>query len=141
MLIALGVKPIENRTWKTEYRGRFYIHASQKPVPFNGMLNGMNFTQDQLRDVYAMKLPERYPDHMSKYINSAIIGEVNIIDCVLDHPSVWAEHVATVIRKVNGESLVVDVPVWNWVLENPVLYDQPIENVKGKLSLWEFNHE
>ena len=29
-------------------------------------------------------------------------------------------------------------PIWNWVLANPVLYDTPILNVKGKLSFWEF---
>ena len=138
MLIALGVKPIENRTWKTDFRGRIHIHTSQKPVPFNGMLNGMRFTQEQLRDVYAMKLPERYPDHMSKYLNSAIIGEVDIIDCVQNHPSVWAEHFATKLRKIEGEMIPVNVPVWNWVLANPVLYNKPIENVKGALSFWEY---
>ena len=138
MLITLGIKPIENRTWRTDFRGRIHIHASQKPVPFNGMQNGMRFTHEQLRDVYAMKLPERYADHMSKYINSAIIGEVDIIDCVLGHESVWAEHTAMVMRKIKGESKETEVPVWNWVLANPVLYDHPIENVKGALSLWEY---
>lgn len=29
-LIAQGIKDIENRTWKTSYRGRIYIHASGK---------------------------------------------------------------------------------------------------------------
>ena len=29
--------------------------------------------------------------------------------------------------------------VWNWVLVNPVLYEKPINNVKGKLSFWEFD--
>jgi len=26
-LIALGIKPIENRNWKTHFRGRVYIHV------------------------------------------------------------------------------------------------------------------
>ena len=29
-LIARGVKTVENRTWATNFRGRFYIHASAK---------------------------------------------------------------------------------------------------------------
>ena len=29
-------------------------------------------------------------------------------------------------------------PIYNWVLANPVLYEKPILNVKGKLSFWEF---
>lgn len=28
--------------------------------------------------------------------------------------------------------------VWNLVLANPVLFDKPILNVKGKLSFWDF---
>jgi hypothetical protein len=28
--IAHGIKDIENRTWKTHFRGRIYIHASAK---------------------------------------------------------------------------------------------------------------
>lgn len=138
MLIALGVKDIENRTWKTNYRGRIYIHAAAKPVPFNGMLNGMSFTQQQLKEVFNMNLPERYPDHMSKYPNACIIGEVDIVDCVQNHSSVWAEHTALVIRKIKGEAIEVTVPVWNWVLANPVIYPEPILNVKGALSLWEY---
>lgn len=137
-LISLGVKPIENRTWPTNFRGRIYIHASGKPVPFNSMENGMRFTQGQLKDVFAMKLPERFPDHMSKYPTSAIIGEVDIIDCVLGHDSVWAEHSAIVMRKIDGIHQPVEVPVYNWVLANAVIYDQPVLNVKGALSFWEW---
>jgi len=28
--------------------------------------------------------------------------------------------------------------IWNWVLKNPILFEKPIENVKGKLGFWEF---
>lgn len=142
-LICLGVKPIENRTWATKYRGRVYIHASGKPVPFNGMDNGMKFTQDQLREVFKICPVKdgRYPDVMSKYLNGAIIGEVDIIDCVRGHESIWAEHVARVIRKVEGAPKEINVPVYNWVLENAVLYDNPIENVKGALSFWDYNEK
>ena len=127
MLIALGVKDIENRTWKTKYRGRICIHAAAKPVPFNGYINGMSFTQDQKKEIFKMNLPERYPDHMTKYPNACIIGEVDIIDCVQNHSSVWAERTYT-----------DHTNIWNWVLANPVIYPEPILNVKGALSLWEY---
>ncbi len=135
-LIALGIKPIENRTWPTKFRGRIYIHASGKPVPFNGMDNGMKFTQDQLRDVFKLcpVRDGRYADIMSKYPLSAIIGEVDIIDCVLGHESVWAEQRAVVLRK----GIEVEVPVYNWVLANAEMYEHPILNVKGALSFWEW---
>ena len=59
-----------------------------------------------------------------KWEFGAIIGSVIIADCVQKHPSVWAEK-----------------DCWNWVLKDAVLFDKPIEGVKGKLSFWEYNFE
>ena len=28
---------------------------------------------------------------------------------------------------------------YNWILANPIIYDEPIGNVKGKLSFWEYD--
>jgi hypothetical protein len=33
---------------------------------------------------------------------------------------------------------IFDKSVWYWVLSNPVKFDEPILNVKGKLSLWDY---
>lgn len=125
-LIAHGVKNIENRTWKTNFRGRIYIHASTKGV------SDFQFSLDQtiaLNDIYTEDF---------EFTKSAIIGEVDIIDCVINHESIWSEHIEP------DDQLLKDVlgrdpkPIYNWVLANAVLYDEPILNVKGKLSLWEF---
>lgn len=113
-LIAQGIKNIENRTWKTNYRGRVLIHASSIPVK---MINPNNvFTKEQWNSL---------SDGIQKeiicgkdYVNSAIIGSIEIVDCVQNHPSVWAEK-----------------GVYNWVLANPILFDKPIEGVKGKVEL------
>jgi len=29
-LIMAGIKPVENRTWKTNFRGRIWIHAGKR---------------------------------------------------------------------------------------------------------------
>ena len=55
---------------------------------------------------------------------SSIIGSVEIVDCVLNHPSVWAEK-----------------GVYHWVLANPILFEKPIVDVKGKLGLWNYEWE
>lgn len=137
-LIAHGIKDVENRTWKTNYRGRIYIHASGKPS-FDSLPMGL--TQAHINEV--LKYNHRKYDPLfhdkglvlaskERWIYSAIIGEVDIIDCVLDHSSLWAER---------GDDLSLamgEKPIYNWVLGNPVLYDKPILNVKGKLSLWEY---
>jgi len=115
-LIAHGIKNIENRTWKTHFRGRIYIHASAKVAKGISLLN-----DEQLNSL---------PNFEILTTTSAIIGEVEIIDCVINHESIWAE-------KTDFSQEDPDT-IYNWVLANPVLYDKPILNVKGKLSFWEF---
>lgn len=114
-LIAHGIKDVENRTWRTKHRGRIYIHASGKPA-FTHKDYYKNLTQKQVIDAL-----NAFGGVWPKFIDSAIIGEVEIVDCGINHPSIWAEK-----------------DCWNWVLANPVIYDKPILNVKGALSLWEY---
>jgi|GEM_PF-294316 len=125
-LIAHGIKDIENRTWKTHFRGRVYIHASSKTKEMLSLLS-----KNQVEDLRnKTNLDFDFP-------TSAIIGEVEIIDCVVNHHSIWAEK--TEGRYVgDGVFVLSEKPIYNWVLANPVLYDKPILNVKGKLSFWEF---
>lgn len=130
-LIAHGIKDIENRTWKTNFRGRIYIHCS-KPTKFN-----VQMTDPQM--VAAMPVMMQAVEGTMPF--GAIIGEVDIIDCVLNHDSIWAEQMETYKCGETGINIIQPGQkyVWNWVLANPVLYDEPILNVKGRLSLWEVN--
>lgn len=109
-LIATGKKNIENRTWKTNYRGKILIHATKYPKGFDK--NQINLIETNMTE-------EEYNASITNI--GCIIGEVEIIDCVRDSQSKWAEK-----------------DCWNWVLKNPILYDKPIENVKGKLMLWDY---
>jgi len=129
-LITQGIKDIENRNWKTNFRGRIYIHASAKSAgEFLYLLSNK-----QLHNVVC-DLPNYYS--FEEELNySAIIGEVDIVDCVINHPSVWAEK-TYYIESESG--IFSDEPIYNWVLANPVMYDKPILNVKGKLSFWNFD--
>jgi len=135
-LIAYGIKDIENRTWKTNFRGRIYIHASGKSA--GDIRNILIQEQEMLLPNYAY-LAENYP-------TSAIIGEVDIVDCVINHPSIWAEITAGVAYNPSGfpdglptcMGTGIDGCIYNWVLANAVLYDEPILNVKGKLSFWDY---
>lgn len=119
-LIAAGVKDVENRTWSTQHRGRMLIHASQKPdARYREM--SLLFTPEQWAhlngEVSDLCIVGRFP-------SSAIIGEVEVIGCVQNSDSVWAE-------RFPG--------CWHWQLKNPILYQNPIINISGKLSLWEFD--
>jgi ASCH domain len=73
-LIISGHKPIENRSWVSDYRGRLYIHA------------GLNY------DVDAFERIEREHDiqfDRATLQKGAIIGHAEMVDCVTAHPSRW----------------------------------------------------
>jgi len=127
-LIAHNIKNIENRTWKTKFRGRIFIHASAKNA--GALYELLNEKQIEAISNHWTAAPP-FPDRPV----SAIIGEVDIVDCVINHPSIWAE------KSDWQEVGWTEKQIYNWVLANPVLYEKPILNVKGKLSFWDFNNE
>jgi hypothetical protein len=133
-LICSGIKDIENRTWRCpqKYIGqRVLIHASGTAAKEPYML----FNDDQ-----AEQIGDRIMDVVASYhTRSAIIGSVEIVDCVINHPSIWAEKSNGVMV---GHAFVYksnEKPIWNWVLANPILFDKPILNVKGKLGFWDYD--
>lgn len=113
-LIVHGIKDIENRTWRTNFRGRVLIHAAGS----HGRKFSVNLTDAQTKAAFATIAKETMFGNLPF---GSIIGSVEIVDCVQNHPSIWAEK-----------------GVYNWVLANPILYEKPIENVKGKLSFWDY---
>jgi hypothetical protein len=125
-LIAHGIKNIENRTWRTKFRGRIYIHASAKSA---------GNIMDLLNEKQLINLPN-YIFLSENYPLSAIIGEVDIVDCVINHSSIWAEKTEIIGKTIENEILYNGKPIYNWVLANAKLYDKPILNVKGKLSFY-----
>jgi hypothetical protein len=115
-LICSGIKPIENRTWPTNVRGRVLIHTSAS----------MQSPQDVMNSEQLAAANKVAGDICNNelYIKSAIIGSVEIIDCVQNHPSIWAEK-----------------GLWHWVLRFPVLFKKPLLGIKGQLGFWERSYE
>lgn len=129
-LIAHGIKDIENRTWKcpTKHIGtRVLIHAAVKTSDFWDCPN-YGIVHNHIREV------TKYGTDYSKYNTMAIIGSVEIVDCVINHPSIWAE-------KTNLPEQLSNECIWNWVLANPILFEEPITNVKGKLGFWDYEFD
>ena len=113
-LICLDLKNVENRTWRTHYRGKILIHA---PIKSDGKgINVLSYGQTYLVMKRTWGVGKKAVIH-----KSAIIGSVEIIDCINDSKSIWAEP-----------------DQWHWILSNPVLFDKPILNVPGKLGLWNY---
>ena len=128
-------KNIENRTWPTKYRGELLIHASAKSAGIpSELLTEEQFDYFNLNPESGLWLQELMA---GRYITSAIIGKVDLVDCVIGHESVWAEK-GFAYASMYGTQYQ---EIYNWVLENPVLFDEPILNVKGKLNLWNYEME
>ncbi|MBP6566065.1 MAG: ASCH domain-containing protein [Saprospiraceae bacterium] len=126
-------KDIENRTWHTKYRGEVLIHVSAKSAGIpSELLNEEQFDYFNINPESGIWLQELMA---GKYITSAIIGKVDIVDCVTNHPSVWAEK-GFAYASMDGTQYK---EIYNWVLANPVKFEKPILNVKGKLSFWDYD--
>jgi ASCH domain len=67
-LITQGSKDIENRSWRTKYRGPFLVHASLKVDKEGCRKNGLD--------------PADLP-------TGGIVGMAEIVDCVEKHRSKW----------------------------------------------------
>ena len=136
-LVCSGVKDIENRTWKCteKYIGeRVLIHARAKPDDVELEIEG----QASVKEIDILSALNHCDENE---LYRAIIGSVRITGCTINHPSIWAEKTEGVMV---GHTFVTPKGVktiYNWILEDAILFDKPILDVKGKLSFWESNYE
>ena len=78
--VAHGIKPVENRTRRTRYRGKFYIHASgtytqQDYLGFFAFVTSMS---PRIRpEMVPVELMEEVPHQVG-----GIIGEAELVDCI-----------------------------------------------------------
>jgi len=75
-LIIKGIKPVENRTWATTYRGPLFIHAALR-------------LHDHPIDAIERKHRIKIDRDALKF--GGIIGVVELIDVVTAHSSPWFE--------------------------------------------------
>jgi len=71
-------KDVENRTWKTNYRGRLLIHASNS---FDA--EGYQWLFERSRELDILLPPRRI------FYKGVILGQVHLVDCVTQHRSPW----------------------------------------------------
>lgn len=129
-LICEGIKDIENRTWPTKFRGRVLIHAG---LSFDiKWRERVNISTKQIEAYKFIQNNNKNNNYKLDFLLGAIIGSVEIVDCVIGHESIWAEETPMPAGCYMGEK-----PIYNWVLANPILFPEPIP-AKGKLSFWDY---
>ena len=102
--IIYGGKDVENRSWSTRHRGPLLIHAGSAFEPL-----GYESVQ---------QLATQQPPPPGELIHGAIIGVVELVDCVRGSHSKWAVAYQ-----------------WHWCLRNPQPCDEPVP-CPGQRGLW-----
>ncbi|MEL3899305.1 ASCH domain-containing protein [Treponema phagedenis] len=157
-LIMQGGKDIENRTWKTDYRGRLYIHVSGETLPFFTIdenppqflkINNEKQILQKYKN-YAEKLEDYYCDLAKQYVNAGVPtgseSEDEWLNKIIDRPDLWLLKSQTIIGYVDLVDIVQDSNSpwaiegqYHWILKNPTLLAEPIQQVKGRLNIWNYN--
>jgi hypothetical protein len=138
-----GWKPVENRSWSTDFRGTVAVHASTSKRHLN------IDTALYLVDAHP-KLEEQLENNDVSPANplfhfGAIIGTVDIVGCVAFNPDSGEDDFDKVCRAAgHGEFIdrirAVPANYWAegaycWLLDNPKQFTQPIP-AKGKLNVY-----
>jgi hypothetical protein len=112
-LICKGYKDIENRKWHTKFRGRIYVHAG---LTMDTKVLALSIGEKEILERLTMAQRDEY--RIAPLHRGAIIGEVDIVDCVYRSSSPWF------------------IGKYGFILANPVLYENP-KRCKGKLNFFE----
>ena len=121
-LISLGIKKIETRSWKTNYKGEIYIHAS--------------LTKSKMDGEREEKLLKLLPDNYS-FKQGYIICKGYLKDCIL-----MDDEFLENIKEDKMEFLCgrYEKGRYAWVIDDVKPLDKKIP-AKGKLGIWNFNQE
>ena len=119
-LVKEEVKQIETRSWKTNYRGELYIHASKKVL-----------TKKE-HNVYAVQLA-LLKEPITNY--GCIIARCTLEDCIL-----MTEEFISEIKNNKSEYLCGEYQVgrYAWILKDIKPLKKPIP-AKGSLGIWNYN--
>jgi ASCH domain len=77
-LIVVGLKDIENRMWRADYRGPILIHAAMKIEPIDADL------REWIKRISGFDLP-----HADDLPRGGIVGQAEIVDIVQSSASPW----------------------------------------------------
>ena len=121
-LIKEKKKLIETRSWKTDYRGELYIHASATSIP-----------KDWKENTEFMALVDNDPLNFGY-----IICKCNLVDCIY-----MTEEYVKNMKKNNYQEYICgkyEKGRYAWILENITPLKNPIK-AKGQLNIWNYYNE
>lgn len=147
-LVVHGIKTIETRSWRTNYRGWLAIHAAKSfPVEAQELCNKEPFRSFLLELGYIQS--GHYPTGNFWFPFGEVIGQVNLVN-VAPIPHTEFGYNAYVPGSENQVWLPPSEPElsfgnytpgrYAWIFATIVRFAEPIP-AKGSLGLWEWNYE
>lgn len=121
-LIKEKKKLVETRSWKTDYRGELYIHASATSIP-----------KDWKEDKQFMSLVDNIPLNFGY-----IVCKCNLVDCIY----MTKDYVEN-MKKNNRQEYICgkyEEGRYAWILEDIIPLENPIK-AKGQLNIWNYYNE
>lgn len=118
-LIKEQIKGIETRSWKTNYRGEIYIHASKSPI------EKKVYERKELMDICKNL----------KFNQGHIICKGNLVDCIY-----MTEEFINELKKSNKTEYICghyEVGRYAWVIKDIELIEPIL--AKGKLGIWNYD--
>ena len=110
--ILYGGKDVDNRGWRTKYRGQLLVHAG-KTFDWKGY-------QWIMERESHLSLPNKLPSP-TEFYKGGFVGAINIVNCVE-------------INNLFFQSKWFFGP-WGFVLENPIIFDPPVP-YPGELKIF-----
>lgn len=164
-LVCYGIKDVENRTWRTDYRGPLYIHSAGR-LSFRGMPDFSRFPMpvihefdDLMSRIAEMEEESRYigfPEHgisvqllREEKQSAEVHNEYALLSDVYAHYRSGDEDAFFHARAIIGSVELVDIvtnskSAWaeegkfHWVFRNPVRFRIPITGIAEKSGIWKF---
>lgn len=118
-LILNNKKKIETRSWKTNYRGELYIHASMGKIPKK------EYEHRELMDII----------NNTHFQYGLILCKCNLVDCIY-----MTEEYIQKIKESNYQEYICgeyEVGRYAWILEGITPLPMKIQ-AKGKLGIWNY---
>jgi len=117
--ILYAGKDVENRIWRTHYRGPLLLHAAKR----RPTVSEMRSFSDLLFSIYDDgKQAAKLVIEACEAQRGGIVGRVDVVDCVRGHESRWAFE-----------------DQFQWVLENAQVL--PFKAVKGERGFFEVDYD
>lgn len=154
--VCFGIKPVENRSWTTKYRGRLQIHASGKEAAFEFLhkywpvevwktIKSRKYVVDHVLQPgapeYIRNIFHAYKKILAHYGCSSLDEFYEKLPD-LEKPLMITQAIIGEVTLSgivqNSKSVFAEPNSFHWIFTNPILYDKPITTVKGKLRLWDF---